>query len=86
MRAGGYCTVLFLDHPDSERLDATLYEDATHAFLSAALETDATAVFGNSYAEASSPEVRRKALRSGVAPLQGMSEVLRAIALSLIHI
>lgn len=80
MRAGFDCTVLFLDHPDSERLDATLYEDATHAFLSAALETDATAVFGNSYAEASSPEVRRKALRSGVAPLQGMSEVLRAIA------
>jgi acyl-CoA synthetase (NDP forming) len=79
MRGDHDVTALFLDHPDPETCDLTLFEAGFDAYLAAAAETGAKAVIATSVPEAVPPWLRERALAAGVAPLQGMAETVHAL-------
>nr|WP_244604570.1 MULTISPECIES: acetate--CoA ligase family protein [Mesorhizobium] len=67
----------FLDHPNLEA-QALKEEHPIRAFLAAARDTGVMAFVASTMPESTPPFIAEMALKSGVAPMQGMAETFRA--------
>ncbi|MER9883967.1 acetate--CoA ligase family protein [Mesorhizobium sp. M0118] len=73
----------FLDHPDSSSIEhLEPYELPVRAFLAATRQTGAKAFVASTMAESTPSSIAEMALRSGVAPMQGMWETFRAFEIA----
>lgn len=80
MGCGFDAHVLVLDFPRGDRCDGSSWQTTLDAFVAAKQQTGATAVVLSSLPEGLPDAVGKQLLASGIAPLQGTADGLRAIA------